>query len=326
MEILEQLEAENSVGVLLLGRPYHLDPGLNHGVLEEFQALGYPILSIRSIPKDPEWLDAVLRGRSRARLHRDAARRQDVWPENYSANSVQKVWAAKFAARHPNVVVLDLSSFKCGHDAPTYGLIDNIIDVERHAVLGAARHRRQQAGRLDQDPRQDLRAHAEAATRSELEDRAAKRDELQRRVDEKRRELLRSSPRRSCATRRSPIRARARSSKSSKRHVCAYAEEDACRPDSPRRPRGATSRRRHREHAMVFHRKAPERRFGDTSHEDDPTTLDFDDDRSGAASVRGRGARAARPRGRAGRALARRRTRRVHARRSARTPRSCSAA
>ena len=50
-----------------------------------------------------------------------------MWPENYSANSVQKVWAAKFAARHPNVVVLDLSSFKCGHDAPTYGLIDSII-------------------------------------------------------------------------------------------------------------------------------------------------------------------------------------------------------
>ena len=38
-----------------------------------------------------------------------------------------KVWAAKFAAHHPNVVVLDLSSFKCGHDAPTYGIIDGII-------------------------------------------------------------------------------------------------------------------------------------------------------------------------------------------------------
>ena len=81
----------------------------------------------------------------------------DVWPENYSANTAQKVWAAKFAARHPNVVVLDLSSFKCGHDAPTYGLIDSIIASAGDAVLGAARHRRQQAGRLDQDPRQDLR-------------------------------------------------------------------------------------------------------------------------------------------------------------------------
>ena len=49
----------------------------------------------------------------------------DVWPENYSTNSVQKVWAAKYAARHPNLACLDLSSFKCGHDAPTYGLIDS---------------------------------------------------------------------------------------------------------------------------------------------------------------------------------------------------------
>ena len=36
----------------MLGRPYHSDPGLNHGIPEEFQVLGYPILSMRSIPKD----------------------------------------------------------------------------------------------------------------------------------------------------------------------------------------------------------------------------------------------------------------------------------
>src|ERR1700761_6618288 len=54
--LLESLEQENRVGILLLARPYHGDPGLNHGVLDEFQALGYPILSIRSIPKDPAWL------------------------------------------------------------------------------------------------------------------------------------------------------------------------------------------------------------------------------------------------------------------------------
>ena len=48
--ILETVEAENRVAVLMIGRPYHSDPGLNHGVLEEFQVLGYPILSMRSIP------------------------------------------------------------------------------------------------------------------------------------------------------------------------------------------------------------------------------------------------------------------------------------
>ena len=58
----------------MLGRPYHSDPGLNHGVLEEFQVLGYPILSMRSIPKDPEWLAPLLRERHQGGAHRDAAR------------------------------------------------------------------------------------------------------------------------------------------------------------------------------------------------------------------------------------------------------------
>ena len=56
-----------------------------------------------------------------------------VWPENYSANSSQKVWGAVFAAHHPNVAVLDLSSFKCGHDAPTYGIVDGIVNTANAA-------------------------------------------------------------------------------------------------------------------------------------------------------------------------------------------------
>src|SRR6185369_4685785 len=117
------------VAILLLDRPYHSDPGLNHGIPEEFQVLGYPILSIRSVPKDKEYLNRYFReevARGQAPLDIN-----DVWPENYSVNSSQKVWAAKFAARHPNVVVLDLSSFKCGHDAPVYGLIDGIIEKSK---------------------------------------------------------------------------------------------------------------------------------------------------------------------------------------------------
>jgi hypothetical protein len=38
------------------------------------------------------------------------------------------VWAAKFTARHPNLVALEISSFKCGHDAPIYGVIEGIIE------------------------------------------------------------------------------------------------------------------------------------------------------------------------------------------------------
>ena len=126
-EILEKVEAENRMAILVLGRPYHNDPGMNHGVLEEFQALGYPILSIRSIPKDKKWLSRFFAEDLKDGRIDSPLEITDVWPENYSANSTQKAWAAKFAARHPHVAVLDLSSFKCGHDAPIYGLIDSII-------------------------------------------------------------------------------------------------------------------------------------------------------------------------------------------------------
>jgi hypothetical protein len=51
-----------------------------------------------------------------------------VWKNSYSANTNIKVWAAKFTARHPNLVALELSSFKCGHDAPIYSVIEGIIE------------------------------------------------------------------------------------------------------------------------------------------------------------------------------------------------------
>ena len=42
--MLDQLEREDRIGIVMLGRPYHHDPGLNHEILEEFQKLGYPDL------------------------------------------------------------------------------------------------------------------------------------------------------------------------------------------------------------------------------------------------------------------------------------------
>ena len=39
-----------------------------------------------------------------------------------------KIWAAKFTARHPKLVAVELSSFKCGHDAPVYSVVERIIE------------------------------------------------------------------------------------------------------------------------------------------------------------------------------------------------------
>ncbi|XXY52814.1 BadF/BadG/BcrA/BcrD ATPase family protein [Sorangium sp. So ce269] len=185
--ILETVEAENRVAILMVGRPYHSDPGLNHGIPEEFQVLGYPILSVRSIPRDMEYLaryfkDEIANGQHPLDIN-------DVWPENYSANSAQKVWAVKFAARHPNVVLLDLSSFKCGHDAPTYGIIDSIVsssatpyaalhDIDANKPGGSIKIRVKTYAH-------SLKLHEEA-----LEDAAKKKAQLVQRIDEKRLELL----------------------------------------------------------------------------------------------------------------------------------------
>jgi len=129
--ILDEAVANDEIVILLLGRPYHSDPGINHELLDEFQSLGFKMLSMRAIPKDEAYLMRYFGEDISHGIVESPYDIRDVWAENFSTNSAQKVWAAKFAARHPNVAVLDLSSFKCGHDAPTYAIIDKILGASR---------------------------------------------------------------------------------------------------------------------------------------------------------------------------------------------------
>jgi len=127
-EVIDQLERENRMGIVLLARPYHHDPGLNHEILDEFQKLGYPVFSQSTLPMDEDLLERLFGAEVQAGAIRDPLEIQDVWKNSYSANTNLKVWAAKFTARHPNLVALELSSFKCGHDAPIYSVIESIIE------------------------------------------------------------------------------------------------------------------------------------------------------------------------------------------------------
>jgi len=190
-EILGEVTRDNRVALVMLGRPYHNDPGLNHSVLEEFQALGYPILSMRSLPRDPETIKSLFAEDLAKGIIESGLDVSDVWPENYSTNSVQKVWAAKYAARHPNLACLDLSSFKCGHDAPTYGLIDSIIasagkaysalhDIDANKPSGSIKIRVK------------TYAHTLMLLKEKLEDQAEKQVELDRSVVEKKLEMMRA--------------------------------------------------------------------------------------------------------------------------------------
>lgn len=126
--VIDQLEREKRIGIVVLARPYHHDPGLNHEILEEFQKLGYPVFSQSTLPLDEDLLTRLFGEEVRAGAISSPLEIQDVWKNSYSASTNHKVWAAKFTARHPNLVALELSSFKCGHDAPIYTTIESIIE------------------------------------------------------------------------------------------------------------------------------------------------------------------------------------------------------
>ncbi len=126
--VINSLIENDSIGILFIGHPYHHDPGLNHGILSELQDRGIPILCIESLPVDKEFLGPLFSG-SEAEDSAGHLDIKDIWIRNFNRNTNLKVWAAKVAARHPNLAVVDLSSFKCGHDAPTYSYIDNVLDA-----------------------------------------------------------------------------------------------------------------------------------------------------------------------------------------------------
>jgi predicted nucleotide-binding protein (sugar kinase/HSP70/actin superfamily) len=121
VEVLERLEREKRVGILLLSRPYHRDPGLNHGIPHELHLRGYPIFVIESLPTDKDYLEEKLGWKNPLDI-------TFVWKKAYSENSSLKVWGALFASKHPNLAVVDLSSFKCGHDAPIYSTVEEILE------------------------------------------------------------------------------------------------------------------------------------------------------------------------------------------------------
>ncbi len=124
---------------------------------------------------------------------RSALSIEDAWKNSYSENTNRKVWAAKYAARHPNLVALELSSFKCGHDAPIYSVVEEIVersgtlyfcfkDIDENKPTGAIRLRVETIAYF-------LRRH-----RERLVDRERRMAEIDRHMDRRRAELLAAAP------------------------------------------------------------------------------------------------------------------------------------
>jgi predicted nucleotide-binding protein (sugar kinase/HSP70/actin superfamily) len=132
--VLEECARADKPALLVLARPYHMDPGIGHEIEVDLQAYGYPVLWAQYLPTDDE-LASWMFGPDVAAGHiRSAFDIDDVWPSSYSANTNEILWGAKFAARMPWIAcVVRLSSYECGMDQPTYSPVQQI--VERSGTL-----------------------------------------------------------------------------------------------------------------------------------------------------------------------------------------------
>jgi predicted nucleotide-binding protein (sugar kinase/HSP70/actin superfamily) len=133
-EVLEWCAREERPCLLVLARPYHMDPGIGHEIEVDLQAYGYPVLWAQYLPTDEDLLDWMFRPDLEAGHIESPLDIADVWPSSYSANTNEILWGAKYAARMPWIAcVVRLSSYECGMDQPTYSPVQQI--VERSGTL-----------------------------------------------------------------------------------------------------------------------------------------------------------------------------------------------
>lgn len=131
-EVLARCRRENRACILVLARPYHMDPGIGHEIENDLQNRGYPILWAQYLPTDPDLLDWLFGEEVRAGLIKSPFDISDVWPSSYSANTNEIIWGAKFAARMPWITcAIRMASYECGMDQPTFTPVQNIVEHSR---------------------------------------------------------------------------------------------------------------------------------------------------------------------------------------------------
>ena len=131
-EVLEYIEKNNIKGIVLSGRPYHVDPEVNHGIDTMINSLGLAVLSEDSIS------------------HLSEAKRPIRVVDQWMFHS-RLYAAADFVGKKDNLELVQLNSFGCGVDAVTtdqveeilksYGKLYTLIKIDEINNLGAIRIR-----------------------------------------------------------------------------------------------------------------------------------------------------------------------------------------
>ena len=131
-EALEYIEKNNLKGIVLAGRPYHVDPEVNHGIDTLITSLGLCVLTEDSISNLTEVKRPI--------------RVVDQWVFHARLYA-----AADYVGKHDNLELVQLNSFGCGVDAVTtdqveeiltsYGKMYTLIKIDEINNLGAVRIR-----------------------------------------------------------------------------------------------------------------------------------------------------------------------------------------
>ncbi len=107
-EILARAEREGRHAVILAGRPYHVDPEINHGIDKLLNSLGLAVLSEDAVFEEGNFVkvNVLNQWTYHARLYR----------------------AAEFATRREGVDLVQLVSFGCGIDAITTDEVRAVLE------------------------------------------------------------------------------------------------------------------------------------------------------------------------------------------------------
>lgn len=131
-EAVAEIKERGLKGIVLAGRPYHLDPEIHHGIPELIVGLGMAVLTEDSVAH----LGSIER----------PLRIVDQWTYH---NRLYR--AAQFVTKHENLELVQLTSFGCGLDAVTSDQVQEILDskgkmytlvkIDEGSNLGAVRIR-----------------------------------------------------------------------------------------------------------------------------------------------------------------------------------------
>lgn len=107
--ILEEMQKIHGTGIVLVGRPYHIDPEINHGIPELISSYGFTVFTEDSLPVDfsPERPLRVV----------------DQWVYHSRLYA-----AAEFVRNRDDLELIQLNSFGCGLDAVTTDQVNEIME------------------------------------------------------------------------------------------------------------------------------------------------------------------------------------------------------